>query len=223
MEKIKQITEEISKMLDKNPGKVVFTTSFGIEDQGITDIILKNNLNVRIISLDTGRLFNETHLVWQKTIDKYKCKIEIFYPQRKELEKLLSDKGPFSFYESKENRLECCNIRKIEPLTRALKDNNVWITGIRAEQTDNRKDMQKTERDEKYNILKYNPLLDWTLNEVETYLKTNNVPYNSLHHKNYVSIGCQPCTRAIKQGESFRDGRWWWENNSSKECGLHTK
>jgi phosphoadenosine phosphosulfate reductase len=216
------IEDTLKVIADEFTAQVVFTTSFGIEDQVITDIICKNNIPISIVSIDTGRLFPETYKVHHATIEKYKCKIQVYYPDTESLQKLLTDKGPYSFYESVENRKECCNIRKVEPLNRALRGMKCWITGIRAEQSPERTDMQIIEEIKGYNIIKMNPLVDWTLDQVVNYLDKNNVPYNSLHHKGYISIGCEPCTRAIKPGEDFRAGRWWWENNSGKECGLHT-
>lgn len=206
----------------ENNYNIVFTTSFGIEDQVITDMICKHNLNIQIVSLDTGRLFSETYKVHNLSLEKYKKEIKVYYPQTQAIEDLVTKKGPYSFYESIENRKECCNIRKVEPLRRALKGKDIWITGLRAEQSQVRTEMHVVENDLGYGIIKINPLLHWTLDEVMKYLQMNNVPYNSLHHKGFVSIGCEPCTRAIKPGEDFRAGRWWWENNSGKECGLHT-
>jgi phosphoadenosine phosphosulfate reductase len=136
---------------------------------------------------------------------------------------MVSEKGPFSFYESKENRLECCRIRKVEPLNRALAGKEIWITGIRSEQSENRTGMNRLEADEKRNIIKFHPLSHWSLEDVETYLGKYNIPYNQLHHKGFVSIGCEPCTRAVQPGEDFRSGRWWWENDGKKECGLHSR
>lgn len=215
--------EDILKTISKDLNfKIIFTTSFGIEDQVISDLIFKNNLNIQVVSLDTGRLFPETYKVHHSTIEKYNKKIQVYFPQTQAVQDLLSEKGPYSFYESVENRKECCNIRKVEPLRRALKGFDIWISGIRAEQSSGRTNMQIVEKDLGYGLIKINPLLNWTLEEVMAYLEKNNVPYNSLHHKGFVSIGCEPCTRAIKPGEDFRAGRWWWENNSGKECGLHT-
>lgn len=216
------LAETLSIIAAEYKDKVVFTTSFGVEDQVITDIICRYNIPISIVSLDTGRLFPETYKVHLATLEKYKCKIKVYYPNTSAVEKLLSDKGPFSFYESIENRKECCNIRKVEPLKRALDGNLCWITGIRADQSQGRTEMNVLEFDEGYGLVKANPLLNWTLADVEKYLKDNNVPYNPLHHKGFISIGCEPCTRAVKPGEDFRAGRWWWENNSGKECGLHT-
>lgn len=216
------IADMLNILASEYQDRIVFTTSFGIEDQVITDVICRNNIPISIVSLDTGRLFPETYKVHLATLEKYKCKIKVFYPQTDAVEKLLSNKCPFSFYQSVENRKECCNIRKVEPLKRALNDNLCWITGIRADQSQGRTEMKILEFDEGYGLVKANPLLNWTLADVEKYLKDNNVPYNPLHHKGFVSIGCEPCTRAVKPGEDFRAGRWWWENNSGKECGLHT-
>ncbi len=216
--------EEILRFLDTNYSReVVFTTSFGAEDQVITDMIYKNNLDIKIVTLDTGRLFEETYKVFYSTIEKYRINIEVFYPQNQLLEKLLTEKGPYSFYESIENRKECCNIRKVEPLSRAINGFKIWITGIRAEQSLGRAKNQFVEYDEKNKIIKIHPIFSWTLSEIMEYIAKHNVPYNSLHDKGYLSIGCAPCTRAIQPGEDFRAGRWWWEQNSGKECGLHSK
>lgn len=204
-------------------GRVVFSSSLGYEDQAITHLIFSNNLPIEIFTLDTGRLFNETYSVLNSTIERYKKQIKIYSPQTEALEKLVSEKGPLSFYESLENRKECCFIRKVEPLQRALKGNSVWITGIRADQSNNRRDMEQVEWDEANQIIKFHPILNWTLDKVKQYIKENNIPYNALHDKGFVSIGCSPCTRAIKPGEDFRAGRWWWEDTSKKECGLHTQ
>lgn len=218
----KSIQEAIEQLCEEFPGKVIFTTSFGYEDQVITDIICSNNLPVEIATLDTGRLFEETYKVFSRTIEKYKINIKTYYPEAADVEELLSRKGPFSFYDSVENRKECCFIRKVKPLKRALDGNKVWITGLRADQSANRENMNAIEWDEGYGLYKYNPLLDWTLDDVKEHIKSNYVPYNVLHDRGFVSIGCAPCTRAIQPGEDFRAGRWWWESNSKKECGLHT-
>ncbi|MBA3682466.1 MAG: phosphoadenylyl-sulfate reductase [Bacteroidetes bacterium] len=202
-------------------GKVVFSTSLGYEDQVITHFIFSNNLPIQVFTLDTGRLFNETYSVFESTLQRYKKQIKTFYPQTLEIEKLVSEKGPNSFYKSIENRKECCYIRKVEPLKRALTGNKIWITGIRAEQSGNRRDMPAMEWDEGNQIIKFHPLINWTLEEVKNYIFKHNLPYNTLHDKGFVSIGCAPCTRAIKEGEDLRAGRWWWEQNDKKECGLH--
>ncbi|MFC5407910.1 phosphoadenylyl-sulfate reductase [Larkinella bovis] len=215
--------ESLRTLAELFPGQIVFSSSFGYEDQVITDMILANNIPIRIFSLDTGRMFGETYQVWQKTNSRYDTKIEAYYPKGEPLEKMLNEKGPFSFYESIENRKECCFIRKVEPLNRALAGNKIWITGIRAEQSQNRQTMTQLEADEVHNLIKFHPLMNWTFGEVKAYVRQHNVPYNPLHDRGFVSIGCQPCTRAIQEGEDFRAGRWWWEDNSKKECGLHAK
>ncbi|MFZ4263266.1 phosphoadenylyl-sulfate reductase [Sphingobacterium sp. HJSM2_6] len=201
--------------------KAIFSTSFGIEDQVITQMLGELQGNIKLFTLDTGRLFPETYYVWNRTLDKYKLPIQAYYPQAAAVEEMVSLKGPSSFYESVENRKECCFIRKIEPLKRAIKGYQVWITGIRSEQSDNRDQMDFIEWDEVNQIIKIHPIFYWTLEEVENYLKTNFIPYNPLHDKGFPSIGCQPCTRAIQPGDDFRAGRWWWEDKSKKECGLH--
>lgn len=216
------IEETLSFLANEYKDKVVFSTSFGQEDQVITALIAKNSLPITIFTLDTGRLFQETYDVFHKTVKKYKVAIQTYFPEASQVENLLNTKGPNSFYESVENRKECCFIRKVVPLTKALKGNSVWITGLRAEQSENRNDLHLFEYDEKFEIIKFNPLLKWTLEEVQKYIDDNNVPQNSLHRKGFVSIGCAPCTRAIAPGEDIRAGRWSWES-SHKECGLHLK
>lgn len=216
------LVEKLKYVADKFDGKTVFTTSFGVEDQVVTDLIFANDINIEIVTLDTGRLFEDTYKLFHLTNEKYNKNIKVYFPQTEAVEKLLSEKGPLSFYESIENRKECCNIRKVEPLLRALNGNQCWVTGIRADQSSGRTQMEMIEYDEGYGLFKMNPIFDWTLEQVMDYLKEKNIPYNQLHHKGFVSIGCAPCTRAVKPGEDFRAGRWWWENNSGKECGLHT-
>ncbi|HUX57193.1 MAG TPA: phosphoadenylyl-sulfate reductase [Bacteroidales bacterium] len=217
------IEERLKNLVSLYPDRVIFTTSFGIEDQVITHIIFSNNLNIKVVTLDTGRLFPETYEVFSQTILKYNKKINIYFPEYKSVEKMVSEKGPFSFYESKENREECCRLRKVVPLNRALVGMECWISGIRASQSDNRNNMNYLEYDEEKNIFKFHPLFDWSLEDVENYIKENNIPYNSLHDKGFLSIGCEPCTRAVIKGQDFRAGRWWWENSEAKECGLHIK
>lgn len=202
--------------------KIVFSTSLSYEDQAITHMIFSKKLNIEVFTLDTGRLFSETYSVFNSTRDRYKKEIKTYYPKTEAVEKLVSAKGPNSFYESVENRKGCCYIRKVEPLKRALTGKTIWITGIRAEQSPNRNDTKQIEWDEAHQLVKIHPLLNWTFEETKAYIKKHNIPYNSLHDKGFVSIGCQPCTRAIKEGEDFRAGRWWWEDNTKKECGLHT-
>jgi phosphoadenosine phosphosulfate reductase len=215
------ITDTFNKLQETFPGKLVFSTSFSYEDQVITDYISKLSFPVNIFTLDTGRLFPETYSTWSRTLERYQLPITAYYPDAERLQEFVRSYGPNSFYESVENRKQCCNIRKVEPLKKALAGNAVWVTGLRAEHSPNRSDMTILEWDEVNHIIKYNPLLNWTTKEVRRYIDQNNVPYNALHDRGFVSIGCAPCTRAIKAGEDFRAGRWWWEDASKKECGLH--
>ncbi len=215
------IDEMLKYLSDTFKDEVTFSSSFSNEDQLIADKILRNNLPINIFTLDTGRLFPETYSLWNATNEKYNTHIKAFYPDHSSLENFVEEKGPNSFYESVENRKGCCYIRKVEPLKRALKGNSVWITGLRAEHSIDRNNMPQVEWDETNNVIKYHPLLHWTFEEVKQYICENKIPYNSLHDKGFVSIGCAPCTRAIKPGEDFRAGRWWWEDATKKECGLH--
>ena len=216
------IEETLAFLANEYQGKVVFSTSFGQEDQVITALIATNDLPITIFTLDTGRLFQETYDVFHKTLKKYKKEIKVYFPEASAVEKLLETKGPNSFYDSVDNRKECCFIRKVAPLTKGLKGNSIWITGLRAEQSENRNSLDLFEYDAHFDIIKFNPLLKWTLKEVEDYLEKNNVPQNALHKQGFISIGCAPCTRAITTDEDIRAGRWWWES-SHKECGLHQK
>jgi len=201
--------------------KARFATSFGIEDQLISYWIGTRKLNIEVFSIDTGRLFQETYDVMALTAAKYKIPLRIYFPDSGAVEKMVSAKGPNSFYDSVDNRKECCHIRKVLPLKRALKDAQVWITGLRANQSGNRQSMELVSWDEGHQVVKYNPLLAWSLEEVEAMVEEKKIPVSTLHRKGYPSIGCAPCTRAIAPGEDIRAGRWWWES-SAKECGLHS-
>jgi len=216
------IEETFSFLANEYKDQVVFSTSFGQEDQVITAMIAKSEAPITIFTLDTGRLFQETYDVFHRTQKKYKLPIKVYFPEAKAVEELLEKKGPNSFFESVENRKECCFIRKVVPLKKALAGNKIWITGLRAEQSENRSDLHLFEYDANFDLVKFNPLLKWTLEEVQKYIDENNVPQNSLHKKGFISIGCAPCTRAIAPGEDIRAGRWYWEQ-SHKECGLHQK
>jgi phosphoadenosine phosphosulfate reductase len=217
------IEEQLVQLSEVFKGKIIFTTSFGIEDQVITHKIFSADLPVKVVTLDTGRLFPQTYEVFSNTLIRYRKKIDVFFPDREKVEKMVSEKGPHSFYRNVEDRKECCHVRKIEPLGRALKGFECWISGIRSDQSDGRSNMNRFEFDAERNIYKYYPLFDWSYSQVIDYAKENKIPYNTLHDKGFVSIGCEPCTKAIKQGESFRAGRWWWENDGPKECGLHER
>lgn len=202
------------------PGEVVFSSSLGQEDQVLTDAIFRNDIDIRIFTIDTGRLFNETYELLDRTVARYKKPIAVFFPPATETEAWVAANGINGFYESVELRKGCCYVRKVLPLNRALQAAKVWITGLRADQSDNRKDMPVIEWMSDKQLYKFNPLIRWTYEEMIGYINDNNVPYNRLHDKGFISIGCAPCTRAIESGEEPRAGRWWWEA-SHKECGLH--
>jgi len=213
--------EALKNLSRQFPGDIAFSTSFGIEDQLISHYIFSHQLPVRVFTLDTGRNFQETYATWSRTIERYHQPIEVYFPQEQAVAELLTQKGPNSFYESVENRKECCQIRKVEPLNRALQGTQLWITGIRADQSANRHEMSPVEWDASRSIIKFHPLFHWTFEETRACVREHHIPYNPLHDKGFVSIGCAPCTRAIQPGEAFRAGRWWWEDVSKKECGLH--
>ena len=215
------ITDTLIRLNSAFPGKLTLSTSFSYEDQVITDHVSRLPFPVFIFTLDTGRLFPETYSTWSRTLERYKVSIDAYYPDAERLQEFVRSYGPNSFYESVDNRKQCCHIRKVEPLKKALAGKEVWITGLRAEHSPNRSDMQLIEWDNVNKVLKYNPLLHWTTDEVRQYIDDHNIPYNALHDRGFVSIGCAPCTRAVKPGEDFRAGRWWWEDTSKKECGLH--
>lgn len=213
--------QERLKWVTQQGGRIAFSTSFGLEDQMITDIIGKSRLPIELFTLDTGRLFEETYALYQQTADRYDLTIKSYYPDPLALEKYVSQNGINGFYESLENRKACCFIRKVEPLQRALEGVDIWITGLRREQSDNRSDLAVAEWDPQHRLIKFQPLIDLTLEEVEHYVVEQNVPYNPLHDQGFPSIGCAPCTRAVEPGEHPRAGRWWWEQDNQQECGLH--
>lgn len=217
----KDMSEALQLFAAHFPGQVVFSTSFGLEDQAITHIIASGQIPVKIFTLDTGRMFPETYSTWSATLEKYQTSITTYYPQAVTIQEFVDANGPNAFYESVEKRKACCHIRKVEPLKRALAGQAVWITGLRAEQSSNRQTTPQVEWDEANQVIKYHPLLYWTWDELKQFIGDHQVPSNPLHQKGFLSIGCAPCTRAIQAGEDFRAGRWWWEDNSKKECGLH--
>lgn len=206
---------------NKIENNIVFSTSLGQEDQIITDAIFKNNLPIDVFTLDTGRLFYEHYELLAKNNAKYKIKTKVYFPDPKDVEKYVSEKGINAFYHSVENRKECCYIRKVKPLNRALESAKVWITGLRAEQSENRENLSILEWDSQRQLHKYNPLIHWTYQEVLDYIKEHKIQDMPIHRQGYISVGCKPCTRPIAEGENPRAGRWWWEE-SKKECGLHT-
>jgi phosphoadenosine phosphosulfate reductase len=213
--------QALAYLAERFPGTATFSTSFSFEDQLISHEILNNGLPVSIFTLDTGRLFPETYSVWNSTNNRYQTRIKAYYPNQEALEAFVQQTGPNSFYESVDNRKSCCGIRKVEPLKRALAGNKVWVTGLRAEHSAARHGLRQVEWDAANQLIKFHPLLHWTTAEVRAYIDRHNIPYNPLHDRGFVSIGCAPCTRAIRPGEDFRAGRWWWEESSKKECGLH--
>lgn len=213
--------EGLEFIASKFPSGVVFSTSLGQEDQVITDMIFKNQLPIQVFTLDTGRLFYEHYELLANNNSKYKTRTQVYFPEPSDVEKFVNEKGINAFYHSMEHRKECCYIRKVKPLNRALESATVWITGLRAEQSENRGHMPVLEWDEERQLYKYNPLMHWSYQDVLDYLQNHRVQELSLHKKGFISVGCQPCTRAIAEGENPRAGRWWWEN-SQKECGLHS-
>ncbi len=216
--------QEIIQLFSKKfKNRIAFSNSFGAEDQVITDMISKIDKSLKIFTLDTGRLFPETYDIIERTSKRYGIPIQIYFPDALQVEKMVNEKGVNLFFESIENRKLCCHIRKIEPLKRAFQDLDVWICGLRKSQSITRNEVQIVEWDENNGLIKLNPIVDWTEEQVWAYIQENKVPYNRLHDKGFPSVGCQPCTRAIEKGEDLRAGRWWWENPETKECGLHAK
>ncbi len=233
--KNKEIEEINERFSDKTPqellqffitkynNKIALASSLSMEDQVLTDMVTNINKKTKIFALDTGRLFPETYDLLHKTNSRYNINIKIYFPDNIEVEEMVNKKGINLFYESVENRKLCCRIRKVNPLKRAFKGLEAWICGLRHEQSDQRQNLKKVEWDEANKLLKINPIINWSDKNLRDYIKTHNVPYNPLHDKNYPSIGCQPCTRAIIEGENNRAGRWYWENENTKECGLHAR
>ena len=213
-----EVLEFVFKTYDKH---AILASSLGLEDQLLSHEWLSINAKARIFVLDTGRLNKETYDVIDKMQEKYKFDYEIYHPIQADVNTYVNTKGLNAFYERVDYRKECCHIRKTEPLGRVLKTVSVWITGLRIKQSVTRQEMQLFEYDRAHNILKVNPLIHWDFDAVFSRVKELKIPYNILHNKGYPSIGCEPCTRAIKEGEDKRAGRWWWENPDQKECGIH--
>ena len=214
--------ELIQWTIDQYGLKAGLACSFGMEDMVLIDIIAKVKGPITIFTLDTGRLHEETYQIMDRVRSHYGLEIKTYFPNLEQVQVLVREKGFFSFKESIENRKECCGIRKVEPLNRALGELNAWVTGLRRDQAVTRTQIPKVLKDKDHPpLVKINPLADWTQDQVESYIEKNKVPVNALHKKNYPSIGCAPCTRPIESGEDIRAGRWWWENPEHKECGLH--
>jgi len=219
----KDALQVLTWFMKEYKGRIALSSSMGAEDQVLTDMVMRIDPEVKIFTLDTGRLFYETYELIERTSLRYKKNIEIYFPSPAEVERMVTEKGINLFYQSIENRKECCRVRKIEPLKSAFKGLEVWICGLRRNQSATRTENQMVEWDEANGLIKLNPLIDWSEQDVWEYIKANGVPYNPLHDKGFPSIGCQPCTRAIEPGEDVRAGRWWWENPETKECGLHNR
>ena len=228
---LKKLNEEFEKSsavalmqwaLKQYPSRIALASSFGAEDVVLIDLLAKLEPKIRVFTLDTGRLNEETYEVMDRVRRRYGIQIQSYFPDKAGVQKLEKEKGFYSFRESVENRKECCAIRKVEPLQRALKDTEAWVTGLRRSQSVTRTGVLKIEADTAHpGLYKINPLADWSDEDVWNYIKKNEVPYNRLHDLGYPSIGCEPCTRAVKPGEDIRAGRWWWENPEHKECGIH--
>lgn len=201
--------------------EICFASSLGAEDQVLTDQILGLDKDFDIFTLDTGRLHESTYRVIQDVRVRYGKKIEVLFPNKNSVQNLVEDEGPNLFYNSIESRKKCCSVRKIEPLKTKLKTKKIWITGLRKEQSVTRTGQDVISWDTTFGLFKLSPLINWSLKEVWNYIKENKVPYNSLHDNGFPSIGCEPCTRAVEDGEDVRSGRWWWEKPEHKECGLH--
>jgi phosphoadenosine phosphosulfate reductase len=202
-------------------GRVVFTTSLGIEDQVITHVIGEHRLDIDVVTLQTGRLFAETVQLITDTEERYGIEIRKFYPEKSDLDGYIAQYGLNGFYDSVEARHACCGVRKVKPLARALTGATAWVTGLRRGQSGNRAETPFAEYDAERHLIKINPLADWDIDQINTLVADEAVPVNPLHARGYPSIGCEPCTRAIKPGEPERAGRWWWENDEKRECGLH--
>ncbi|PHR91537.1 MAG: phosphoadenylyl-sulfate reductase [Robiginitomaculum sp.] len=218
------LSERLAKIRALVSGRIVFTSSLGAEDQAITHAIFSQKLDIEVVTLDTGRLFEESYDLWAETEKRYGQKIKSYAPDTSELETLIGTQGVNGFFDSIEKRKHCCFVRKVVPLGRALEGASLWITGIRADQSAGRGNLAFFDTDAGHDVLKANPMLDWSVEQLDAYIETNDIPVNTLHARGFPSIGCQPCTRAVKPGEDARAGRWWWENengNAAQECGLH--
>ena len=219
----KQPEEVLAFFLNEFQDKIALSSSLGAEDQVLTDMLAKSAPEMKIFTLDTGRLFPETYSLLSRTTEKYKKKIQVYFPDHEKVEAMVNERGVNLFYHSVENRKLCCGIRKLDPLARAFKDLDAWVCGLRASQAVTRNNIQLVEWDENNGLIKINPLYKWTEDDVWNYIDQHGVPFNALHKKGFPSIGCQPCTRAVEPGEDVRAGRWWWENPETKECGLHKR
>lgn len=222
MEKLNQTIAWLKEAEQAFAPDLVFACSFGAEDVVLVDLIARHAPSIRVVTLDTGRLPQQTYDVMDACREKYGVDIAVFFPDASDVEAMVREKGLNLFYESIENRKLCCEIRKIRPLKRALEGARAWVTGLRREQAASRTEMQPVEDDKAFSMKKFNPLIEWSESDVWNYIRANDVPYNKLHDEFYPSIGCEPCTRSVTVGEDPRSGRWWWENEDAvAECGLH--
>jgi len=215
--------ELISYFLKEYKGEIALSSSLGLEDQVLTEMVCSIDKDTKIFTLDTGRLFPETYDLIDRTNKKYGIALQVYFPEASQVEEMVNSKGINLFYNSIEDRKACCHVRKIVPLRRAFSGLSVWICGLRRDQSVTRSAMQPIEWDEVNGLIKLNPLIDWSEDQVKTYISEHKIPYNPLHDKGYPSIGCLPCTRAVMPGEDLRAGRWWWESPDTRECGLHKK
>lgn len=210
-------------LLERFGNRIALASSMGLEDQVLTDMIVRINPHARIFTIDTGRLFPETYHLIDRTNNRYDIRMEVYFPEHNSVEKYVTDNGINAFYESVDKRKACCGVRKIEPLLRAFATLDVWICGLRNQQSVTRTGVKSVEWDATNRLIKVNPLVHWTEEQMWHYIRAHNVPFNVLHERNFPSIGCQPCTRSVVPGEDIRSGRWWWENPEHKECGLHRR
>lgn len=213
--------ERLEALREAVPGRIVFTTSFGIEDQVLSHLIFKGRLDIEVVTLDTGRLFPSTYKLWAETEERYGVRIRSYHPDQAALAAQIADAGINGFHYSREARLGCCHVRKVEPLGRALEGASAWVTGLRADQSGQRGEVELADWDTERGLIKISPLFDWSRDDVVRFVEAEAVPVNPLHAQGFLSIGCEPCTRAVKPGEPERAGRWWWETGEAKECGLH--
>lgn len=210
-------------LLERFGNRIALASSMGLEDQVLTDMIVRINPHARIFTIDTGRLFPETYHLIDRTNNRYDIRMEVYFPEHNSVEKYVTDNGINAFYESVDKRKACCGVRKIEPLLRAFATLDVWICGLRNQQSVTRTGVKSVEWDATNQLIKVNPLVHWTEEQTWHYIRAHNVPFNVLHERNFPSIGCQPCTRSVVPGEDIRSGRWWWESPEHKECGLHRR
>lgn len=213
----------LQSFMSQYGARLALSSSLSIEDQTLTDMMLRIDPQANIFTLDTGRLFPETYELIDRTNEHYKVKLKVYCPQTEALQQFVATEGINPFYESIEKRHACCEVRKLEPLRRAFRDLDVWVCGLRSAQSVTRIDMRLIEWDERHGLLKVNPLIHWTEEQVWDYIRENRVPYNRLHDKGFPSIGCEPCTRAVRRIDDVRAGRWWWESPDHRECGLHSR